>query len=376
MKIKILLVALLIFPIITQAQVNITRTQGTGYFLETQDGDTLNLRGATPFYNSYHTAYVDAIDYSSNNGIQVNVRSNIKDRVTAYLYNEDIYIEEVVDTVNVHVYSFQRADHNDLFKNVSWSLEIHKDSTRSISFVIETEETELDTLYTEIRCGSEWVENNMFVQPAAKLMYGIMWDCSSPLTYQFTATNVDGWEETITKSYPVWMSTYSGDQPTYSLLWGDMTWDIWNGILSMKLDQRNIARIKSELTPLHRNIRVEVTEVVDSTHTTGVHFALRTSEIPEEHSVETYLNQNGMGVSIFSNGTWSNPINFPVQWEYHVPITYTITLVDDTISVLANGETYTYQSELISSTPAGYLSMGSTGAGTYTINSIETTILE
>jgi hypothetical protein len=207
-------------------------------------------------------------------------------------------------------------------------------------------------------------------------MYGIMWDCSSPLTYQFKAINKEGWEETITKSYPLWVTDFEFNQPEYSVLWGDIEWGIWDGILTITLPERDIARIKKESVPEHRNIEANVTEIVDDSHGTGVHFALRTSEIPEEHSVETYLNQNGMGVSIFSNGTWSNPINFPVQWEYHVPITYTITLVDDTISVLANGETYTYQSELISSTPAGYLSIGSTGAGTYTINSIETTILE
>jgi len=292
--------------------------------------------------------------------------------------------ETVVDTVyadttTVPVYSVAQPDHNTLFKNIEWDLEKLNESI-GITFFIETSEPSVDTLYTEVRCGNEWVENNIFVQPAEMLTYGLIWDCNSPLTYQFKATNELGWEETITNSYPLWMSTFGTptQEPSssYELLWGNMTWTISDGVLDMELPERSIARITDENVPVHNNIQVLVTEVVDTSHSTGVHLAMRTSEVDRQHSVETYLNNNGMGVSIFTDGSWSNPVNFPVEWEYGVPITYTVTLVDDTLTVETGGEVYTYTSEVIGNTPSGVLSIGSTGAGRYIINDINVLVLD
>lgn len=372
------LILLLFLPVMSQAQVS-TSLQDGGYFYVVVGQDTV----------SQHVRVDKAIESASNYS-EWQIVQDFRLNGSSTFYDEDIIIEEVTDTVFVDrevivrdtiyadtlaIQSTHQPAHHALFSEVDFSM--GHDSTgnnRTISFVIDTQGN-VDTLYTEIRCGNEWVENNVFTSPAETLQYGIFWDCSSPLTYQFQAVNEFGWSETITNSYPLWMTEYELPGASYSLLWGDMTWT-YDETLYMELAERNIARIKDESVPVHRNIEVTVTEIVDTTHSTGVHFALRTSEEPQLHSVETYLNGNGMGVSIFSDGVWSNPINFPVQWEYGVPITYRLQLVDDTLTIIVNGETYSYTDEIIGNTPDGYLSIGSTGAGTYYLQNIEVQTLD
>jgi hypothetical protein len=110
---------------------------------------------------------------------------------------------------------------------------------------------------------------------------------------------------------------------------------------------------------------------------------MRTSPQDRQHSVETYVNLNGIGVSIFSEGSWSNPIDFPFEWEYGVPIEYVVELVDDTIRVKAwtSGEPEPaqwneYSSEVIGNIPSGTFSVGSTGAGLYLLDRIQVDFLD
>jgi hypothetical protein len=97
----IYLLALMLPAAVSTAQVSITATQGTGYYLVTEEGDTLHLRGQTPFYNTYRTAIQDAMDYSAENLMRVFVRSNMNERVDAdFGYWDDDY-QIVTDTVYV-----------------------------------------------------------------------------------------------------------------------------------------------------------------------------------------------------------------------------------------------------------------------------------
>lgn len=379
MKKLILLLAFMSVAAAATAQIEATRPADFRYYI-TVDGDTVANRSLD--YKAFQDAVNYKCDYPGSQIVVHPIGVTITGSCPEAIIDDIIYIDAEPDTVYadtlvVREYATYEPAHHALFKEVDFSMG-HDSSgeNRSIRFIIETQESSVDTLHTEIRCGSEWVENNTFVRPGGKLQYGILWDCSSPLTYQFEAVNTDGWSETITNSYPLWMTEYelpSADR--WVLFWGDLTYEDLDSLV-ITIPTRNIARIKDQTVPAHRNIEVAVTETVDSSHSTGIHLGLRSSQQPQQHAVETYLNSEGLGVSIFKDGNWSNPHNFPVKWEYGVPIEYRVRLIDDTLIVTTGGETYEYTSEVIGSIQSGYFAIGSTGPGTYIINQIETNVLD
>lgn len=158
--------------------------------------------------------------------------------------------------------------------------------------------------------------------------------------------------------------------------WGDLEWVINEGQLSLTLPTRNIARTVFETVPSHRNIQIELTEVVDTSHSTGIHLGMRSSMEPQAGAVETYIHSEGLGISIFADGQWSNPYSFPFEWEYGVPITYKVKLEDDTISFNDGTGWKAYTDSTISQIPKGYLMIGSTGAGLYIVDDLKINILE
>lgn len=94
----------LFFVLITDAfsQVNFVKSQGSGYYLVTEMGDTLHLRGQTIYYNDLHVALRDASQYSAETADRVFVRQTEEYRVDADFgyFDEPEYIE-IRDTVYV-----------------------------------------------------------------------------------------------------------------------------------------------------------------------------------------------------------------------------------------------------------------------------------
>lgn len=384
-----------LLPVMAFGQIS-TTLENSGYYYVVVGQDTLSQ------HQRLDKAIAAGTEYSPNGSFEI--VQDFRLGVSSYFYDETIIIEEVRDTVFVpadtmfvsqvdtvyadtlQVHNIHQPAHQTLFSEVDFSMS--HDESEKIHFVIKTQGN-VDSLYTEIRCGTEWVENNIFAQPAETLQYGIFWNCDSPLTYQFEAVNELGWSETITNSYPLWMTeyeapvqdvytnTFDGAQGyAYSKTWGDLNYAVTDGQLEIGLPNRSIARLQWNEIPEHRDIQVRVVEVVDSSHSTGVHLGMRSSVEPMAGSVETYLNSAGMGVSIFNDGVWNNPHTFPVQWEYGVPIEYTVTLIGDTLMVEANGVAHEFTSAEIGAIQSGFLMIGSTGAGVYYLNEIDVQVLD
>lgn len=396
MKRIILLLILTFFAISANAQITTTLSEGSYYYVVV-NGDTLSQ------HNRLDKAIQSASEATMMGGDWEIVR-DYRLRGSSYFYDETITIEEVVDTVyipadtiyvpadTIPVYSTHHPDHIIMLENIDWNMERDISSgTNMIDFIITTNPDETDTLYTEVRCGNEWVENNQFVRPNEELLYGLIWDCDSPLTYSFTAINDNGWEETVTNTYPLFMTEaeqwndnpniyytdfVDSDLANITQTWGSLSYDIVESELVLTLPERSIARVKMDEVPIHSNIRVTVTETVDQSHNTGIHLGLRSSEVPRESAIEVFLNTEGMGVSIFRDGSWSNPETFPVQWEYDVPITYTVELIDNSLAVIVGDQRWVMVDNDFLEMPAGSLMIGSTGAGIYLIDSIEAEILD
>ncbi len=521
-------------PLLSQAQVTITGTANTGYYLETADGDTLQLSGTTPFYNTYRSALEDAIMYSGDYGMTVYVRSNMNERVNAdfgyydepiTIYETDtVYVTQPADTVTVFEEVFVTSPPDTVIEYVTVppdTVTVTETETITVTeFVTDTVfvdvpgetqidtvtvtetitevitdtlfvdvpgETQIDTVtvfemqtdtvtvteevyielpadtvyaqvteYIELPPDTIYVPLDYYASPDSLPLYtnlgshlegpldsdtttvtiagiadpnrikeaDVTWVCrdeSESFEYErlkqygpvihgsFLTTcknqldlsiHLTGPADTVTvnETWPAFAFTNGVAEPTgyinhfentaffdstWTLIWGNVVPTFSNDVLVLENPTRNVSRLQWNTIPMHRDIRVRVTEIIDSTHSTGIHMSMRTSQIPQENSVETYINNNGFGISIFTNGTWSNPVNFPFQWEYGVPIDYIVELVGDTIRAKAwtSGfpeptEWWTYQSDVIGAHPDGTFSIGSTGQGIYLIDSIEIDILD
>lgn len=398
----------LLLPIISFAQITTTLSERSYYYVVV-NGDTLSqhnrldkaIESATEIvpngtweivqdFRLSGSSYFIEETYEIIDSVRV-------DTVFVEIPSDTVY----ADTLEVPVYSMNDPDHIIMIRNIDFSLD--RDSVsgnQTIDFTITTQPDETDTLLSEIRCGNEWVSNNQFTNPEEVFVYGLLWDCDSRLTYSFTAINDNGWEQTVTNTYPLFMteaeqwndgaqdSSETSDLSTdfsdpeiltqWTQTWGSLLYDIddLNDRLVLTLPERSIARVRWDKIPQHRNIRVSITETVDESHGTGIHLGLRSSEAPQEGAIETYLNQDGIGVSVFQNGSWSNPSNFPIYWEYGVPISYTVELIDNTLAVIHEGSRWVHVDNELLDIPAGRLMLGSTGAGTYYVDQIEVEILD
>lgn len=372
----------------SDAQIR-TTLNDSGYYYVVVNGDTLSQ------HLRLDKALQSASEYALNGDFEI-VR-DFRLSGSSYFYDETIILEEVTDTVYVPadtVYieaDVPQTPIDSTYKGpILFTDEIRfthntdrETGNERLDFVIRT--AMVDTLYTEIRCGSQWVENNIFPRPGATLQYGIIWECNDDLIYDFEAVK-NLWRQSYTHRVPAALlgvestgmftnefSEYSGF--TYSKIWGALSYAVADGRLTVQLAERNIARLMWEQIPEHSDIRYTVTEVVDSSHSTGAHIGGRHS-MEFGNSVETYLNSNGLGVSIFDGGAWSNPVNFDIPWTYGEPITYTVEIVADTIRAMHGGETFEYVAPEVGAVGPGRFAIGSTGAGTYYIERLEVDILD
>lgn len=357
------------------AQVSVTLQDG-GYFYVVVAGDTV----------SQHFRLDKAIESGSEHE-SFDVVQDFRLRGRSYFYDETIIIEEVTDTV------FVTAD-PPLIQFYSVGTENMADSSGNrIGNVFKfSAQTRADSSKAIIECGGEtygaWNEtankNVFYVDYLAPCMdYAVtrgMFYSGGELTEvrdSFPAWSLD----IVTHDTPPvggYLTAFDNFNPDkWRQTWGDLNYSAMPGELAISLPSRSIARVEWLTIPEHRDIRYRIVETVDPSHSTGAHIGGRHSpDDANKNSVETYLNSRGIGVSIFHEGSWSNPVNFPVAWEFGERIEYTVEIVDDTITVYAGGETYEYSSDLIGSVPAGRFALGSTGAGGYFIHEIEVEILD
>ncbi len=376
------LILLFIIPALSNAQVT-TSLQDGGYFYVVVEGDTV----------SQHVRVDKAIE-SASNYTDWEIVQDFRLAGRSFFYDEDIIIEEVTDTVYVNL----PPHDNSFLHSVDWTHEVDRETGfERIVFTIESDN--VDTLITEVRCGNEWLKKRVYPgeegagPPANTFRYGIKWDCDSDLIYQFRA-HKGVWEQAITERFPAfvfeltdeeqaWLDSLSEPTPEGDWVptWGTLTYEI-NDDLVITLPERSIARLKWDAVEQHTDIRYEIIETLHESHSTGAHISARASDEPRQYSVETYLHSDGLGVSIFNGGAWSNPISMPFEWEYGDTVQYVVEVVGDTIRMKAwqfgesaPDEWFEYSSDVIGAIPAGHFSIGSTGAGKYIINHIEVEIL-
>lgn len=401
MKHLILLLFLLLFPYLLQGQVTITGTGGTGYYLQIANGDTLHLRGSTPFYNSYRIALQDAINFAGDNDIQVNIRSNINERVTAEWYTDDFIIEETVDTVFVEPDTLFIED-TEMLSMINDGIQQEQDSEVYVHTITGT--AFADFIKFEWFCQDELIGTYSETFWNGEFSTEIPLDCQSNLRYKVTAESqleptrwktatheeVVGIDELFGIQDPDMGDLYHDEQfvlSQWSNTWGTLNFTTVDGDSTLQIDlpSRNVARIQWNEVPEHTNADFLVTEILDSSHSTGAHIALRSSAGIPKTSIETYIHVNGLGISIFKDGSWSNPISYPIDWEYGQSWTTEAQLRGDTLRVKAYQEGTpledqpdwnVYTDPLLSDIPAGFFSIGATGAGIYPIKEVAVVIYD
>lgn len=132
-----LLFLVLCLPLDLLAQTSQVKTSGSGFYLQTADGDTLQLSGTTPFYNSYHTAAQDAFYWSAErDGEQLFIRRTEEFRVSADFYDY-IPIEVPVEPQY-------------LYRNLDWQMIPTPLDTeyRNIAVLAETTADSVHTVFT------------------------------------------------------------------------------------------------------------------------------------------------------------------------------------------------------------------------------------
>lgn len=407
MKKLIALFLLTIIPFIAFSQVTITRTAGTGYFLQTVQGDTLQLRGVTPFYNSYHKAYEDAIDYSLDSGSVVHVRSNIEDRVDAYFFEEEVIIE--VDTVfvdRIKTITDTVFVSDPIAENSPIEDELYSNHTMTISSPVNSSGehtftssgwTTADEVNIKYNCNENPITKSAATDNKAiyRDVYTTTCTKDMEITYQYIK---DEDTTNVADITPLIFITGEGFENTQEFftdfennaveqwvpLWGNLEFSFADGFLVIDLLQRNIARLQWNQIPTHRNIRYTIRETLHASHSTGAHVGGRHSTSDSnKSSVETFIYTEGLGVSIFNDGSWSNPHTFPFTWESGDTVNYTVEILDDTIRVKVwhegdpePTEWEEYTDPLIGEIPQGVFAIGSTGAGLYPIDLVDVKVLD
>jgi hypothetical protein len=382
------LTALLAVPA-SYGQVNTVKTAGTGmYYIQTETGDTLHVRGVTPFYNDFHVAQLDAMVYSAETLEQVYVRQVPAEfRINAdFGYYDDHYVEVPIDTVY-----FENKDHN-LPVHHEWSHHVTEDGQFvRLQAVSMGTNTRFAYYCKDTVTGQQSIfqRSESFEHAPGDTLRDVVWtDCNTEFMYHVRSWTLDenNWTYenydrfNISLFAPEEDNVFFTDFSDYDInewqnTWGDLTWYVNDETLY--IDQpRNIARLKWLQIPEHRNARFRIVETLHDSHGTGVHTGLRVSDEDRQYAVETYIQLTGMGVSTFFNGGWENPIDFPFDWSYGQTVEYELILVNDTMTIRYNGEEYTYSHPDIGNTPNGFFAFGSTGAGTYIIHEIEIEILD
>lgn len=316
------------------------------------------------------TVYVDRIDTVYTTEIvrdTVYVQEGVERPLVEYFHNTIEYVDEDSLTV-IHSYMYTSAD------------SVH------IAFDCDTQRDPL----TRITYTSSFYDGHEIIYDAI----GTRCDTDLDLEYLFFAEGDTA--ETREEMYPYWSITeetppskfytdfVNNEVTQWENTWGTLQYSLESSYLVIDLLERSVARLQWNSVLEHTNIRYTIRETLHASHSTGVHAGGRHSASDTtKHSVETYVNSNGLGVSIFNDNQWSNPHNFPFVWESGDVVTYTVEIIDDTIRAKIWHDTeqeptewMEYTDPTIGLVPAGRFAIGSTGAGIYPIDFVEVDILD
>lgn len=443
--IYLILLVLLLTPMLGVAQdVTITRDQDSGYFLVSNAdtlfladttyvmGDTLSIDGQTK-YNYEYTAlraglsllaqedlYQGAVKVVGGNNFTIGVDLWYIDDYetvydTVYVASDTVYVEEVitdtlyvdrVDTVytteivrdTVYVEEGVERPLVEAFRNGIQYL-----PNDSLTVINSYFYTSADSVHAYFDCDTErdplprYIYTSSFTDDHEVVFDSFGTKCNTDLdaNYYFFAegdtaeVREDFWPHWATQGEQTETSEYYTDflpaeVEQWTNIWGTLDYSIDGGLLIVDLPQQNIARVRWDEIPAHEDIRYTITETLHASHSTGAHIGGRHSTTgATKYSVETYVHSQGLGVSIFRNNSWSNPHNFPFEWESGDTVTYTVEIIGDTMRTKIWHEDEAepdqwmeYTSDEIGAIPSGHFAIGSTGAGLYLIDSIAIDILD
>ena len=387
MKQLLFFIILLFVGIEAQAQLNISGAAGTGFYLVTLEGDTLHLRGATPFYATYRIALQDAANWSRENGCDVYIRSNMNERVRFH----DGDITAVTDTVFLPA-----AASGELLSDVEWSIIEVNPPVETYTFRIDGR-TAGDSIHINYECSGTAAGDFGIISPDSLFTHTAQLDCPGSLIYKVSAT-ASPWQTTFTDTVDIaFLRSFGMPEPEnvfhtdfsdfnaeeWFVSWGTITAEVSSGSLVLTIPERSIGRLHWDRVPEHRNARVYIKETLHPSHGSGVHTSLRASRDLPRNALEGFIHGPGMGFSYFLDGSWGNPDNIGFAWEDGDTIEYIIEVIDDRVGIKvwktgqAEPDEFQYwQDDIAGQVPAGGFSIGATGAGTYIIDEIEIEILD
>lgn len=195
---QLLLILILLLPAVAFGQYGITRQAGTGIFLQTADGDTLQLRGATPYYNVYRTALTDALNYQTETGVKVFIRANWVDRITGgFDFGEpeiiEVPVEVPVDSVVI--------TESDALRNVNWTI-VDDNPPGEIYWFKVDGYSEADELHIRYECGDTMMSHHAIIPSTGLFADSLQAGCMDILNY--TVTSKTGqWQKVFTDSVDI-----------------------------------------------------------------------------------------------------------------------------------------------------------------------------
>ena len=354
------------------------------YYLTTQHGDTLQLKGETPFYDDWYTAINDGYTYAEEHDVKVYLRQRpflIRSNSELLRNGEEVIEQEdpppVFENLNLEI--IERFDADD-FEILSTAVS-HADSVEIQKICKEQDP----------RIWKNW--------PDGVFLHRFNTTCMNDMsiTYRFfkdgvahdTTEFIPGFFftgdfpepepefEAETESSMQFFEDFSDPNPDeWESLWGDLDWSFQAGRMIVDLPVKNQARVWWNLIPQHHDIRYRIVEEVHASFPAGSNIGGRKSETPGEHSVETQLQQNGIDITLHNSSTRINPATFPIDWRYGELIEYTVTLSGDSVLVDIDGEQFSYSDQIIGNTPPGLFALGSNESGLFILHEIEVEILD
>jgi len=381
----LMLLLFLIIPDVSDAQNQTSRSVAPGqYYLTTQQGDTLHLKGETPFYDDWYSAITDGHAYADEHDVEVYLRQRpLLIRSYSELFRNDEEVREKEDQLpvfeNLNLEITERFDADD-FEILS----------TAVSYA-DSVEVQKNCVERDTRIWKSW-PNGVFLH---RFNTSCMNDMS--ITYRFFK---DGVAHDTTEYIPGFFFTgdFPEHEPEFEIesesslhffedfsdpnpdewesLWGELQWSFQAGRMIVDLPVKNQARVWWNLIPEHRDIRYRIVEEVHASFPAGTNIGGRSSKNPGEHSVETQLRENGMEISFHNSGTRINPATFPLDWSYGELIEYTVTISDDSVLVDINGEQFSYRDQKIGNSPPGMFALGSNESGLFILHEIEVEIFD
>lgn len=314
----LILAMLMLLPVIAPGQISITRSGGI--IIQNVQGDTLQLRGSTPFYNVYRTALSDALNYQIETGIQVFIVGAWQDRIVGGFQVGEPEVIEV--PVEVPVDSVVITE-SDALRNINWTVIDDNPPGELYWFKVDGYSVS-DELHIRYECGDTMLSHHAIIPSSGVFADSLQAGCMEVLNYTVTA-KTGQWEKVFSDSVdigffrsfddwtlePVNQFVVDGqnfDRQEWTQMWNDnSTFYINDSRMFVDISVTGSQVWRFEKIPLDVQ-EIEVYAILDVS--TGSSMHIRALSNPEGHSQDVYFAGNFIRYGHWVSGNPGNTANY------------------------------------------------------------------